>query len=62
MSCKFEGVGEVLELLKAIKEKLDEIDEKIENFMGFFDLSEEELEIIEKDLEACEKGNSISSI
>ncbi len=49
-------MSEVLELLKAIKEKLDEIDEKIENFMGFFDLSKEELEMIEKDLEAYEKG------
>ncbi len=49
-------MSEVLELLKAIKEKLDEIDEKIENFMGFFDLSEEELKMIEKDLEAYEKG------
>jgi tetrahydromethanopterin S-methyltransferase subunit G len=35
---------EVLELLEEIKEKLEEIDEKIENFMGFFELSEEELE------------------
>jgi hypothetical protein len=49
-------MSEVVELLKEIKEKIEEIDEKIENFMGFFDLSEEELEMIDKDLEAYEKG------
>ena len=47
---------EVLELLKEIKEKLEEIDGKIENFMGFFELSEEELEEIRKDIEAYERG------
>ncbi len=49
-------MNEVVELLKEIKEKLEEIDEKIENFMGFFDLSEDELEMIDKDIEAYEKG------
>ena len=49
-------MSEVVELLKEIKEKVEEIDEKIGNFMGFFDLSEEELEMIDKDLEAYEKG------
>jgi len=49
-------MSEVVELLREIKGKLEEIDEKIENFMGFFDLSEEELKIIDKDLKAYEKG------
>ncbi len=49
-------MNEVVELLKEIKEKLEEIDEKIENFMGFFDLSEDELEMIDKDIKAYEKG------
>ncbi len=49
-------MDEVVELLKEIKEKLEEIDEKIENFMGFFDLSEDEFEMIDKDIEAYEKG------
>jgi|GEM_PF-6502791 len=42
-------------LLREIKDKLEEIDEKI--FIGFFDLSYEELEMIDKDVEAYEKGN-----
>jgi len=47
---------EVIEILKEIKKKLEEIDEKIENFMGFCELGEEELEMINKDIEAYEKG------
>ncbi len=49
-------MSEVIEILKEIKKKLEEIDEKIENFMGFCELSEEELEMIDKDIEAYEKG------
>lgn len=44
-------MSETIELLKGIKKKLEEIDEKIENFMGFCELSEKELEIIERDIE-----------
>ncbi len=47
---------ETVELLREIKKKLEEIDEKIENFMGFCELSDEELEMIEKDIGAYEKG------
>jgi len=50
-------MGEVIDILRAIKEKLEEIDEKIDNFMGTFDLSDEELEIIDRDLKAYEKGD-----
>ena len=49
-------MNETIELLREIKKKLEEIDEKIENFMGFCELSEEELEMIDKDIEAYEKG------
>ncbi|MBO8183705.1 MAG: hypothetical protein H0Z28_13115 [Archaeoglobus sp.] len=49
-------MSEAIELLKEIKKKLEEIDEKIENFMGFCELSEKELEMIDKDIEAYEKG------
>ncbi len=49
-------MSETIELLKEIKKKLEEIDEKIENFMGFCELSNEELEMIDKDIEAYEKG------
>ena len=38
---------EVIEILRRIERKLEEIDEKIENFMGFCELSEEELELID---------------
>ena len=47
---------EVIEILRRIERKLEEIDEKIENFIGFCELSNEELEMIDKDIEAYEKG------
>jgi len=50
-------MGEVIDILREIKEKLEEIDEKIDNFMGTFDLSDDELEIIDRDLKAYEKGD-----
>ena len=49
-------MSEVIEILRRIERKLEEIDEKIENFMGFCELSEEELELIDKDIEAYERG------
>lgn len=49
-------MSEVIDVLREIKEKLEEIDEKIKNFMGTFDLGDEELEIIDKDLKAYENG------
>ncbi len=51
-------MDEAIELLREIKKKLEEIDEKIENFMGFCELSEEELEMIDKDIEAYERGRA----
>jgi len=38
---------EVTEILRRIERKLEKIDEKIENFMGLCELSEEELELID---------------
>lgn len=38
---------EVIEILRRIERKLEEIDEKIENFMGFCELGEGELELID---------------
>ena len=53
---KLNSMIEVIELLKEIKEKLEEIDEKIDNFMGFFELDEDELKEIRRDIEAYERG------
>jgi len=47
---EFENM-EVIEILRRIERKLEKIDEKIENFMGFCELSEEELELIDKDID-----------
>ncbi len=52
---EFENM-EVIEILRRIERKLEKIDEKIENFMGLCELSEEELELIDKDIEAYERG------
>ena len=42
--------------LKGNLRRLTKRYEKIENFMGFCELSEEELKMIDKDIEACEMG------
>jgi len=49
-------MSEVIEILRRIERKLEEIDEKIENFMGFCELSEEELGLIDRDIEAYKRG------
>ena len=43
-------------LLKEIIDKLDRLDEKVTNFMGFFDLGEEDRAEIEKDLKSYKEG------
>jgi hypothetical protein len=42
--------------LKEIIDKLNRLDEKVTNFMGFFDLSEEEREELERDLKSYKEG------
>lgn len=43
-------------LLKEIIKKLDKLDEKVTNFMGFFDLSPSEKAELKSDIEAYKKG------
>ncbi len=43
-------------LLKEIITKLDRLDEKVTNFMGFFDLPLEEKAELKEDIEAYRKG------
>jgi heme oxygenase len=43
-------------LLKQILDKLDRLDEKITNFMGFFDLPSKEKAGLKKDVEDYRKG------
>jgi len=47
---------QVMKELVSIKQMIIQLDKKIENFMGFFELSEEEREEIRKDVEAFKKG------
>ena len=47
---------EIIEELKTMRKELEHLSEKMENFMGFFSLTEEELEEIDKDIEAYKKG------
>ena len=42
--------------MKEIIDKLDRLDEKVTNFMGFFDLGEEDRAEIEKDLKSYKEG------
>ena len=46
----------IMRELATIKQMIVQLDKKLENFIGFFELSEEELEKIREDLEAFEKG------
>lgn len=50
------SLEEIIEELKAIRKELEHLSEKMENFMGFFSLTEEELEELDKDIEAYKKG------
>ena len=50
------------ELLKKIYHKLEEIDSKIENFMGFFELTDEEIEELKKDVEDAKKGKTLEEL
>jgi peptidoglycan hydrolase CwlO-like protein len=50
------------ELLKKIYHKLEEIDSKIENFMGLFDLTDEEIEELKKDVEDAKKGKTLEEL
>jgi hypothetical protein len=43
-------------LLKEIINKLDRLDEKITNFLGFFDLEPEDEIALRKDIEAYQRG------
>ncbi len=43
-------------LLKDIISKLDKLDEKVTNFLGFFDLAPKEKAELRKDIEAYKKG------
>lgn len=49
---------EVIEILKEIKEKLEEIDKRLRRMEDelFDDVSEKELEEIKRDIEAYERG------
>lgn len=51
-------MSEVIEILKRIESKLDEIDKRLKRIeKEFFDeLSDEELKEVEKILEACKSG------
>ena len=44
-------------LLKEIINKIDKLDEKLSNFMGFFDLSPEERKELLKDIDSYKKGS-----
>ncbi len=50
------------ELLEKIYHKLEEIDSKIENFMGFFDLTDEEIKELKKDLEDAKEGKTLEEL
>ncbi len=41
--------------LEIIMEKLEEIDSKIDNFLGFIELSEKEVEELEREFEIAKK-------
>lgn len=43
-------------LLKDIISKLDKLDEKVTNFLGFFDLTPKEKAELKKDIEAYRSG------
>jgi hypothetical protein len=43
-------------LLKEIIDKLNRLDEKVTNFMGFFDLSVEERKELDRDLKSYKEG------
>jgi uncharacterized protein YbgA (DUF1722 family) len=43
-------------LLREIINKIDKLDEKLTNFMGFFDLSSKERKELLKDIEIYKKG------
>lgn len=51
-----------VELLEKIYHKLEEIDSKIDNFMGFFELSEEEIKELMKNMEDARKGKTLEEL
>ena len=50
------SLEEIIEELKAIRKELENLTERIENFMGFFTLTERELAELDKDIKAYERG------
>jgi len=50
------SLEEIVKELKAIRKELEHLAERMENFMGFFSLTEEELSELDRDIEAYEKG------
>ncbi len=50
------SLEEIIRELKAIRKELENLTERIENFMGFFALSQEEIVELDKDVRAYERG------
>ncbi len=51
-----------IELLEKIYSKLEEIDLKIDNFIGFFEMSEEDVKSLEEDIKDAREGKTLEEL
>ena len=56
------GLATNVALLEKICHKLEQIDSKIDNFMGFFELPDEEVKELMKDVEDAREGKTFEEL